>query len=31
MELKDLEVYPASEELLDMVWRIVMDWDHLEK
>jgi len=31
MELKDLEVYKAAEELSDMVWDIVLQWDHFAK
>lgn len=31
MELKDLEVYKLSEELSDMIWNIVLEWDYFAK
>lgn len=31
MELKDLEIYRAAEELSDMVWNIVLKWDSFSK
>ena len=31
MELRDLEVYKLSEELSDVVWNIVLKWDHFAK
>jgi four helix bundle protein len=31
MEIKDLEIYRAAEELSDMVWNIVLKWDSFSK
>ena len=31
MELTDLEVYKLSEELSDIVWNVVLKWDHFSK
>ena len=31
MELRDLEVYKLSEELSDMIWNIVLEWDYFAK
>lgn len=31
MELRDLEVYKLSEELSDIVWNMVLTWDHFTK
>jgi four helix bundle protein len=31
MELRDLEVYKLSEELSDMIWNIILEWDYFAK
>ena len=31
MELRDLEVYKLSEEISDMIWKIVLEWDYFAK
>jgi four helix bundle protein len=31
MELRDLEVYKLSEELSDMIWDIVLEWNYFAK
>jgi four helix bundle protein len=31
MELRDLEVYKLSEDLSDMIWNIVLEWDYFAK
>jgi len=30
-DLKDLKVYQTAEELSDMIWNIVVKWDHFAK
>ena len=31
MELRDLEVYKLSEEISDVIWNIVLEWDYFAK
>lgn len=31
MELSDLKVYKLSEDLSDMIWKIVIKWDYFAK